>query len=381
MADSVQRYVSSCELCQRNKYVRGKPAGLLHPLEIPARRWTDIRMDFMTQLPQTRSGYDTVIVIVDRLTKRGNFLPTRTDASTTDTARLFCDLHQRLHGLSSTIVSDRDPKFTSKLWEQIMILQGTQLRLSTAFRPSTDGQSEVTIKLVNEYIRHFISPHHDDWDSLLALAEFAYNSRIHASIGMSPFMADLGYQPRSVADCVVPVTRASRASKFVTHQQAILAEAQDAMAAAQGRWHVAYDRNSPQLHFNIGDFVLLSTQNLALAHLGTDGKRKFAPRYIGPYKIIQITGPDTFKLALPPGLRLHSEYHVSRLRPYVRDDDPTRTTRVRPVLTADGFEGHLVDAIINHRRRTAFANSGLNGLTPLSVRHGNLLITYVKSPS
>ncbi|GMF38444.1 unnamed protein product [Phytophthora fragariaefolia] len=129
--------------------------------------------------------------------------------------------------LPSTIVPFRDPKFTSKLWEQIMILQGTQLRLSTAFRPSTDGQSEVTIKFVNEYIRHFISPHHDDWDSLLALAEFAYNSRMHASIGMSPFVADLGYQPRSVADCVVPVTRASRASKFITHQQAIVAEAQD----------------------------------------------------------------------------------------------------------------------------------------------------------
>ncbi|GMF20532.1 unnamed protein product [Phytophthora lilii] len=86
MSESVQRYVASCELCQRNKYVRGKPAGMLHPLEIPAQRWTDISMDFMTQLPPTTSGHDAVMVIVDRLTKRGHFVATRTD-----TARLFCE--------------------------------------------------------------------------------------------------------------------------------------------------------------------------------------------------------------------------------------------------------------------------------------------------
>ncbi|GMF47113.1 unnamed protein product [Phytophthora fragariaefolia] len=176
------------------------------------RRWADISMDFMTQLTLTASGHDAVMVIVDRLTKRGHFVATRTDATAADTARLFCDFFQRLHGLTETIVSDRDTKFTSKLWQQIMKLQGTRLRLSTAFRPSTDGQSEVTIKFVNEYLRHFISPHHDDWDSLLPLAEFAYNARVHSTTGMSPFVADLGYQPRSVADCVVPSSRQSRAS-------------------------------------------------------------------------------------------------------------------------------------------------------------------------
>ncbi|KAG3149343.1 hypothetical protein PC128_g18123 [Phytophthora cactorum] len=170
------------------------------------------------------------------------------------------------------------------------------LRLSTAFQPFTVGQSEITIKFVNEYIRHFISPHHDDWDSLLALGEFAYNSREHSSIGMSPFMANLGYQPRSVMDCVVASARPSQASKFVTHQQAILAEAQ--MAATQQRWYAAYDQNRLHVCFNVGDSVLLNTTDLDLAHLGTDGKQKFASRFIGLYKILQSTGPDTYKLAL-----------------------------------------------------------------------------------
>ncbi|RAW29692.1 hypothetical protein PC110_g13931 [Phytophthora cactorum] len=253
-------------------------------------------MDFMTQLPTTAPGHDAVMVIVDRLAKRGHFIAARTDALATDTARLFRDCYQRLHGLPSTIVSDRDTTFTPQLWQAIMKLQGTMLRLSTAFQPFTVGQSEITIKFVNEYIRHFISPHHDDWDSLLALGEFAYNSREHSSIGMSPFMADLDYQPRSVMDCVVASARPSQASKFVTHQQAILAEAQ--MAATQQRWYAAYDQNRLHVCFNVGDSVLLNTTDLDLAHLGTDGKQKFASRFIGLYKILQSTGPDTYKLAL-----------------------------------------------------------------------------------
>ncbi|KAG3113227.1 hypothetical protein PI125_g7523 [Phytophthora idaei] len=169
-----------------------------------------------------------------------------------------------------------------------MKLQGTTLRLSTGFQRSTDGQSEVTIKFVNENICHFISPNRDDWDSLLALGEFAYNPREHSSIGMSPFMADLGYQPRSVMDCVVASARPSQASKFVTHQQAMLAEAQDAMAAAQQRWHAACDQNRRHVCFNVGESVLLNTKGLDLAHLGTDGKQNFASRFIGPNKILQL---------------------------------------------------------------------------------------------
>ncbi|KAE8972582.1 hypothetical protein PF004_g24723 [Phytophthora fragariae] len=351
MAQSVEKYVDSCELCQRNKSVRGRAAGLLHPLEIPGNRWENISMDFLSPLPTTQAGFDAVFVIVDRLTKRAHFLPTHSTATAATTAQLFCDFYQRLHGLPLSIVSDRDTKFTAALWRSIMELQGTRLHLCTAFKPSTDGQSEVTIKFVGECLRHFVGPHHDNWDELLFLAEFAYNSRTHSSIGMSPFVADLGYQPRTVADCSVNSSRTTRASTFVTHQQAIIAEAQDAMAAAQFQWHAAYDRNRLHMVFKVGEEVLLDTKHLDLAHMGTDGKRKLAARFIGPCRISKVAGPDTYTLELPPGLRLHPDYHVSRLRPYIRDEDPHRVTRVQPVLVADGSEGHLVTAILGHRRR------------------------------
>ncbi|GMF42819.1 unnamed protein product [Phytophthora fragariaefolia] len=121
------------------------------------------------------------------------------------------------------------------------------------------------------------------------------------------------------------------------------------MAAAQFRWHEAYDRNQPVVSFTVGDHVLLDTRNLDVRHMGTTGKRKRAARYIDPYRILKIAGPDTYTLELPPGLRLHSDYHVFRFRQYHRDHDPQRTTRVQPVLVADGSEGHLVSEILHHR--------------------------------
>ncbi|GMF49347.1 unnamed protein product [Phytophthora fragariaefolia] len=162
-----------------------------------------------------------------------HFLPAKSNATTRETAKLIRDFYRWLHGLPMAIVSDRDAKFTSRLWKNIMNLQSTRLNLMTSFKPSTNGQSEVTNKVLSEYLRHFMNTHHSDWDELLPPAEFAFNSRNHKYIGMSPFMADLGYEPRSVADCVIPrpTPRQQQANSFLEHQQTILGQARDVIAA------------------------------------------------------------------------------------------------------------------------------------------------------
>ncbi|KAG3010938.1 hypothetical protein PC120_g14748 [Phytophthora cactorum] len=351
MVKFVRSYVESCELCQRNKYIRGKPTDHLHTLEIPEQRWTDISMEFVTNLPQTDGSFDAILVIVDRLTKRAHFLPTTSNATASETAKLFRDFYQRLHGLPKSIVSDRDPKFTAKLWQSLTDLQGTTLHMSTAFKPSTDGQSEATNKVLAEYLRHFVDPHQTNWDEMLPLAEFAYNSRSHESIGMSPFMTELGYEPRSVADCVLPSPKAQQkqATSFLEQQQILLGQTRDAIAATQVNRQRNYDKNRTHITYKVGDEVLLNTRNLNLDHLGTDGTRKFAARFIGPYRVLAITGPDRYKLELPPGLRLFPEFHVSMLRPYHLDPSPSRINRVQPLLTADGSIGHHVAAVLKHR--------------------------------
>ncbi|OWZ08122.1 Retrovirus Polyprotein [Phytophthora megakarya] len=196
MHRKIRNYIATCESCQRNKYRTGKAPGLLHPLEIPTGRWSFIGMDFITGLPETKSGYDTIWVIADRLTKRANFILTVATISADELAELFVKEYVRHHGLPSDIVSYRDSKFTSKFWSSCAAILGTKLNLSTAHHQRTDGQVERINGILSTYLRHYVSGLQDDWDRYLALAEFAYNNRYQSSIEMSPFVADLGYAPR-----------------------------------------------------------------------------------------------------------------------------------------------------------------------------------------
>ncbi|ETN00919.1 hypothetical protein PPTG_24175 [Phytophthora nicotianae INRA-310] len=237
-------------------------------------------------------------------------------------------------------------------WTKLLELQDTKLKPSSAFKRSTDGQTEITNRYLGDFLRAYVSPHQTDWNEFLALAELAYNSRVHDSIGMAPFVADLGYLPRSVSELAVPPRdRPRSASRFVDTRQTILTECQDALEQAQQRMKFYYDRNRPTISFQVGDEVLLDTSNLALHHVGNDGKRSLAPKYIGPYPVVKITTPDAYQIGLPPGLKLHDEFHVSRLRRYTPDDSATRDNRVPVLITRDGSLGLQVKQILKHRVR------------------------------
>jgi len=145
MKKEVAEYVNKCLVCQKVKIEHQKPAGLLQPLEIPEWKWEGIAMDFVMGLPRTQVGFDAIWVIVDRLTKSAHFLPIKATFSLERLAELYVREIVRLHGTPSSIVSDRDPRFTSRFWQTLQRAFGTKLRLSTAYHPQTDGQSERTI--------------------------------------------------------------------------------------------------------------------------------------------------------------------------------------------------------------------------------------------
>ena len=142
MNHDVRQYVKSCDTCQRIKASQQVPAGLLQPLPIPAQPWDQVSMDFITQLPKTRSGFDAIVVFVDTFSKMVHLVPTKTTATAPDTAKIFFDHVFKLHGLPKSIVSDRDAKFTSRFWQSLFKTMGTRLAMSTAFHPQTDGQTE-----------------------------------------------------------------------------------------------------------------------------------------------------------------------------------------------------------------------------------------------
>ncbi|GJZ60326.1 putative reverse transcriptase domain-containing protein [Tanacetum coccineum] len=146
MKKDIAMYVSKCLTCLKVKAEHQRPSGLLQQPEIPEWKWEGIAMDFMTKLPRTSSGHDTIWVIVDRLTKFAHFLPMREDYKMDRLARLYLNEIVARHGVPISIISDRDSRFTSRFWQSMQEALGTRLDMSTTYHPQTDGQSERTIQ-------------------------------------------------------------------------------------------------------------------------------------------------------------------------------------------------------------------------------------------
>ncbi|GJY56745.1 putative reverse transcriptase domain-containing protein [Tanacetum coccineum] len=153
-----------------------RPSGLMQQPEIPEWKWDNITMDFITKLPRSKSGHDTIWVVVDRLTKVTNFLVTRKDYSMEKLARLYIDEIVARHGVSVSIILDRDGQFTSRFWQTLQKALGTRLDMSTAYHPQTDGQSERTIQTLEDMLRACVIDFGGSWDVHLPLAEFSYNN-------------------------------------------------------------------------------------------------------------------------------------------------------------------------------------------------------------
>jgi len=141
LKDSAEEYVKTCLTCQQNRTLNKKQAGLLQPLPIPEGPWESVSMDFMVSLPPSR-GFDAIMVMMDRFSKMAHFIPTKDEATTQETGRLFFTHVFKHHGLLKDIVSDRDPKFTSKFWRALWKRMGSKLKMNISFHPQTDGQTE-----------------------------------------------------------------------------------------------------------------------------------------------------------------------------------------------------------------------------------------------
>jgi len=187
----IERYVKTCDICQRTKVRRQTPRGLLNPLPVPSKRWSSVTMDFMTDLPPCL-GYNAIMVVVDRFTKMAHYMPCTKDVTAEDVAMLFVQNVYRLHGMPEHVISDRGPQFKSAFWSSFFKQLGVEPRLSTAFHPESDGQTERVNSILNQYLRVYCNFLQDNWVQLLPLAEFAYNNAVQSATMMTPFMANYG---------------------------------------------------------------------------------------------------------------------------------------------------------------------------------------------
>jgi hypothetical protein len=198
MKGDIARFVARCDVCQRIKAEHQKPNGLLQPLPVPVWKWDEIGMDFITSLPRTKHGNDSVWVIVDRLTKVARFVPMRTTFGGDKLAKLYIDRIVKLHGIPRRIVSDRGAQFTSRFWKSLHEALGTKLDFSSAYHPHTDGQTERVNQILEDMLRACVLTYGKDWEDSLPYIEFSYNNSYQASLKMSPYEALYGRKCRTL---------------------------------------------------------------------------------------------------------------------------------------------------------------------------------------
>lgn len=367
--EDVKAWIASCEICQRDKGVQSKAAGLLQPLPIPERKWTVVNMDFITDLPPTPRGNDTILVFVDQLTKMVHFVATTKTAGAAECARLYIQEVVRLHGPQEKLVTDRDPRFRNAFWEYVCAHIGITQAMSTAFHPQSDGQVERVNKILEDYLRHFVSPTQTNWDELLPMAEFAINNAYQESIKSTPFLLNYGQHPlspmcrrlrnvngqrRKITEQDLPVKWHRRmrggtlgqlpgAEAFVKEMDQALQRAKMALQQAKDRQKAYADNKRKDITFNIGDRVLLSTRNL---NMKSGGVRKLWPKYVGPFQVKSQIGKVAYELELPVNMKIHPVFHVSLLKSYKSDG---RTQPPPPPEVIGEDLEYEVESILLHR--------------------------------
>jgi hypothetical protein len=323
MRKTVERIVTECEDCARNKASRHLPYGQLKNPDVPKRAWDSITIDFITKLPKsiepmTGIQYDSILVIVDRLTKFAYFLPHKEECTAEDFAYIFQRTVLSNHQMPAEIISDRDKIFTSRFWRTLTALLGTNHKLSTSYHPQTDGQTERINQILEQYLRFYVDFKQDNWVQLLPMAQFAYNSAMQSTIGMSPFYANYGYNPEAYRE-PRPNDRQSQQATLRTenlktlHQW--LAKEIEFLNLRAAKYFDERRLKGPTL--KEGDKVFLLRK-----HFTTKGRpsKKLDHVKIGPLEVIEVLGkgtrdPVNYRLKLPKNMRMHPVFHISLLEP------------------------------------------------------------------
>ncbi|GJV76035.1 putative reverse transcriptase domain-containing protein [Tanacetum coccineum] len=284
MKADIATYVSKCLTCLKVKAEHQKPSVLLVQPEIPQWKWDNITMDFITKLPRTSSGYDTIWIVVDQLTKSAHFLPMRENDSMDKLARLYMKEVITIHGIP------------------------------------TDGQSKRNIQTLEDMLRACVIDFRNGWERQLPLIEFLYNNSYHVSIKAAPFEALYSQKCRSPI-CWAKVGDAQLTGPELIHvtTEKIVQIKQRIQATRDRQKSYADVRHKP-LEFQVGDKVMLKVSPWkGVIHFGKRGKLN--PRYIGPFKVLAKVGTVAYRLKLPQQLsRVHNTFHVSNLKKCLSDE-------------------------------------------------------------
>jgi hypothetical protein len=281
------------------------------------------------------------MVVVDKLTKAAHFIPIKVTHKAANIVDVYMREIARLHGIPKTIVSDKDPKFTSKFWKGLFNGFGTNLNFSIAYHPELDGQIERVNQVIEDMLRMYVMDKPSKWEDYLHLVKFAYNNRYQTSIKMSPFEALYGRKCNTPVRWDNPIDRAVVGPDLLREMEEQMIKIKQNLKDYQDRRKSYADKGRNHREFKVGDHVFLKVKaNKSSLKLGNFSK--LAARYCGSFKIIERIGPVAYMIALPTSISVHNVIHVSLLKKYIHDANHVIDWNVIQVEQEDAFQVHLV---------------------------------------
>lgn len=363
MTVDIRKFVSQCHSCQTNKSPGALPESVLSPLPVPAACWRVISLDMITQLPETSTGHDCVVVFVDQFSKMVRLIPTASNLDGPGFARLFFNSIYVHYGLPLGICSDRGTQWNNAFFASLCEHMGVDLRLTFSYHPRANGQVERMNRVIEEAVRHFIGPAHDDWDEYLPHIEFSINSAKSDSTGCTPFQLNRITPPLSPSAMAFNLSLQQRPSASVMHRMYFHLAKQSLAEAKQSIW-ASNDNRAALPVFIPGDLVLLSMNKLAVHHPSL--RKKFGPRWIGPCVVVDLVGHNAAQIELPSTLRalgIHDVFHFSVLKHYIESENPVVEENPVPVKStatgADSDQSFEVEAVVDFRRSQAQVDTGV----------------------
>ena len=313
MTGHIREFVESCPVCQVAKSDHTLHRGKLQSTNIPEKKWTEVSLDFITDLPVTKGMKDSILTVIDKATRMVHLIPCKKSVTAAETAKLYWDQVVKLHGVPKILYSDRGTQFTSQFWKVLWGLTGTQLRFSTAYHPQTQGVVERMNAVVGQMLRCTIGDEKGkNWDSLLPSIELTINSLPNSSTGYSPFYLNYGYHP------TVPIellkgdeeVKNEAIDNFVVRVQKTWESAKKNLLQSVQRQAKYYDMKHRELEYDVGELVLLSSRNLSFKGVPVKLQKKF----VGPFEIVEKIGAQAYRLKLPDSWKIHDVFHISLLK-------------------------------------------------------------------
>ncbi|QRW10290.1 Retrotransposable element Tf2 protein [Ceratobasidium sp. AG-Ba] len=337
MKQQVNRFVETCEICQRSK--GHKQYAPQKPLPIPQKPWEDIAYDFIVKLPESQ-GMDSILVVIDCFSRQAHFIPCLESTNAEGVADLFIKEIWKLHGLPKTTVSDRGPTFNSQFLKALYAKLGINPKFSTAFHPETDGITERTNQWLEGFLGSFCNYRQDDWVRWLPIAEFCHNNQVNSATGKTAFETIYGLHPRW--DLVDLEVNAPNAADTADSMQEIWDE-----VIASMEFHRSKE-DTPKREYKAGDKVWLVGQNITTRR----PSKKLDNKKLGPFVISEKISSHVYRLELPKTMQTHNVFHINLLTPFTEDKDfHRRQARPPPIVTEEGEEEYEIDHVVAWEQR------------------------------